>query len=287
MPIENIILSNDQRGITLLQSELKPGYVNRSADLILDNPGKVFITTGFYISKANTIETDGPPGAIAIGNALYKIGYQVIYITDSYSTSFIKEIRHKQSRLIEFPIMGVNESKEYALKLMEKEQPNLLIAIERPGSYIDDKYRNMRDEEFTKFTARIDQLFALHENTIGIGDGGNEIGMGNLFAKIQDNNIVKYPSTSKVSELIISSVSNWGGYGLVGALSIKTGKDLLPSPSQDSLLISKLVDMGAVDGISANNEYKVDGFTMKENSKVLINISDFVKPYLTQKPTET
>ena len=31
------------------------------------------------------------------------------------------------------------------------------------------------------------------------------------------------------SELVISSVSNWGGYGLVAALSRRSGRNLLPS----------------------------------------------------------
>ena len=41
--------------------------------------------TGFYILAAEAAETDGPPGAIVIGNALQSIGYEVVYVTDRYT----------------------------------------------------------------------------------------------------------------------------------------------------------------------------------------------------------
>jgi len=38
----------------------------------------------------------------------------------------------------------------------------------------------MADRDVTAFTAKIDALFESSIPSIGIGDGGNEIGMGNL-----------------------------------------------------------------------------------------------------------
>ena len=79
--IEDIILDHDKRGISELRNLVPQDFCKRSSDLILENPGKVFITTGFYILTAGAAETDGPPGAIAIGNALEKLGYEIVYIT--------------------------------------------------------------------------------------------------------------------------------------------------------------------------------------------------------------
>ena len=80
--IEKIILQDDTRGMATLYENIEKGFIERSTDLIMDKRGVVFITTGFYILSAKSSETDGPPGAIALGNALKKIGYKVVYVTD-------------------------------------------------------------------------------------------------------------------------------------------------------------------------------------------------------------
>ena len=89
---------------------------------------------------------------------------------------------------------------------------------------------------------------------------------------INSKTLVNFPAVSKVSELIISSVSNWGGYGLVGAISKMTNLNLLPSIQYAENLLIELVELGAVDGISGVHEYCVDGFNIKRNSKVLEQI---------------
>ena len=72
--IEEIILSSDTRGMSTLGKYLPDNYCEQAANLILQNPGPTIITTGFYILNGKMPETDGPPGAIAIGNALNSIG---------------------------------------------------------------------------------------------------------------------------------------------------------------------------------------------------------------------
>ena len=56
--------------------------------------------------------------------------------------------------------------------------------------------------------------------TIGIGDGGNEIGMGKVFERVAAN--VQYGSeiacTIASDYLISAGVSNWGGYALAKAI---------------------------------------------------------------------
>jgi hypothetical protein len=64
--------------------------------------------------------------------------------------------------------------------------------------------------------------------------------------------------------LVISSVSNWGGYGLVAAISRRIGRDLLPSVEWERDTVTTAVAHGAVDGMSFKHEHKVDGFTLEE-----------------------
>ena len=275
--IEDIILDHDKRGISELRNLMPQDFCKRSSDLILENPGKVFITTGFYILTAGAAETDGPPGAIAIGNALEKLGYEIVYITDEYAFDMMRECKSEKSRVIDFPIMDKPESEEYALELLSKENPSILLSIERCSAAQDDKYRNMRDLDITVNTARIDLLFNIHKTTIGIGDVGNEFGMGNVLDGVdKSDKLVSYPAVSTVNELIISSVSNWGGYGLISSLSMSTGKNVLPTIDEDMQIIRRIVDMGAVDGFSGEQTYKVDGFNLKENADALQRLHDIL-----------
>ena len=56
--------------MTSIYEKINKGYLERSVDLILENKGLVFISIGFYIFSAQSSETDGPPGAIALGETL-------------------------------------------------------------------------------------------------------------------------------------------------------------------------------------------------------------------------
>src|SRR5258705_140784 len=73
-----------------------------------------------------------------------------------------------------------------ARRLVGSERPTHLVAIERPGRARDGTYRNMRGADVSAWNARIDELFVRpgRVTTVGVGDGGNEIGMGNVRARL-------------------------------------------------------------------------------------------------------
>ncbi len=88
--IEDIILENDMRGVSELRGHVPVDFCSQAAQYILDHPGGVAIVTGFYILSAGKHETDGPPGAIAMGNALQALGRKVTYIADQHSTPMLR-----------------------------------------------------------------------------------------------------------------------------------------------------------------------------------------------------
>jgi hypothetical protein len=212
--IEDIVLDRDKRGISALRLHLPAGYVDEAAGLILDNPGTAIIVTGFYILWAGAAETDGPPGAIAIGDALRSVGYDIVYVADRYSAPIVEGLVRDGSRVIDFPIADDTESRKFAESVLQDVAPSVLISIERCGPSEDGKARNMRNVDITEFNAKTDYLFTGGVPSVGIGDGGNEIGMGNLASEIPTvPTLVEYPCVTRVTKLVITSVSNWGGYG--------------------------------------------------------------------------
>ena len=268
--IEDIILQQDKRGVAELRPHLPADFCRQAARYVLEHPGHTVIVTGYYITMSGGPETDGPAGAIAIGKALQELGRRVTYVTDSFTGPAMQELAGAGAEVVEFPIADVETSRAQAAQLLERLQPDLLLSIERSGRTRDETYLNMRDVDITPNTARVDYLFESAVPSVAIGDGGNEIGMGNLAEVIPSvERLPNNPSIVTVDRLIIASVSNWGGYGLVAALSQLSGKDLLPSVEHETGMLDRMVALGIVDGTTGESVPAVDGFTAAENGAVL------------------
>jgi hypothetical protein len=277
MSIEDIILAQDKRGISALRPYLSPHYCEDAARLILTHDGPVLIATGFYILQADRPETDGPLGALALGQALHRLGRQVIHVSDRYTTPLLQHLGGPAANVVSFPITDAAASRDYARQLLAMYQPALLIAIERCGLTAADTYLNMRGRDISATTARLDELFVLHPHSIGIGDGGNEIGMGNLADRIPAvASLPDQPALTRTAQLVIASVANWGAYGILTALSRLSGHNLLPTPDAESHALRKAVDFGAVDGTTSEAVYTVDGFSMAENASTLARLHDLL-----------
>ena len=267
--IEDIILSRDWRSMAELRPFLADDFCTQAARLILNSPGRALIATGFYITRAGASETDGPPGAYFIGRALQAMGFQVTYVSDHYSTPLFKGLV-APADVVEFPMADVETSEAFAVDLLEQLQPSLLIAIERCSFTTPGTYLNARGEDTSEYHAKLDYLFMHHDKTIGIGDGGNEIGMGNLTEQIvKVKALPNDPATTTVTELVVATVSNWGGYGLIAALSLLAGWDLLPSVEEEEDVIRAIVENGAIDAKAGKPVPAVDGFTLEENGQTL------------------
>ena len=273
MSIETIILTQDKRGIAALRPRLSLHYCTETAQFLLAHPGTVFIATGFYILNANAPETDGPLGALALGNALTALGRQVVYVSDMYTTPLLTHLAAPQAKIIDFPIADALTSRQYAAELLTRFDPAVLIAIERCGLTQADTYLNMRGRDISASTARLDELFLQHPYTVGIGDGGNEIGMGNLASYMPSvDTLPDLPATTRTTHLVIASVANWGAYGVVAALSALMNQNLLPPPAAETALIQQAVAFGAVDGTTGTRTPTVDGFSLAENEAVLARL---------------
>ena len=258
--IENIIMSHSNRGMPILRKHLPPNYCKEAAEYILSwEKGVIFITTGFYV--AGHAETDGPPGALTLCLILKKLGYIPVILTDKYCQNFFEKYDIK---VIYMDIKMENESKiNFIERTIKEYDPKGMISIERCGLNTENKYANMRNISINEHTAEIDLFFLNYYKkipTIGIGDGGNEIGMGNL-ENIIKNNLELIPCKIKVDKLIISSVSNWGGYGLAAYLCLLTkNKEFFESVEETiKNYIKYIVSIGSVDGVTHENKEKVDG----------------------------
>ncbi|MBE9514611.1 MAG: DUF4392 domain-containing protein [Chloroflexi bacterium] len=283
MTVEEIILSHDRRGISALRNHLPGDFCHDAAAFVLErgrhSQGPTIIVTGFYIARAQAPETDGPPGALAIGRALHTLGLEVIYITDKHTMPLLASDIVGKNEVIDFPLADDASSWRFAGHILADFKPSLLVSVERCGLNRNQKYLNMAGEDITAHTARIDYLFSGEKNSLGIGDGGNEVGMGNLARHIpRVETLPKNPALTPVARLIIASVSNWGAYGLVAALSRLVKRNLLPSVEWEKEMINEIVARGAVDGVSGQRRSSVDGFDLEQNAWALVELHRILAP---------
>ncbi len=257
--IENILLQHStQRNIHTLQKYLPQNFCEQAADAILAHPGNVLITTGFWV--AGTCETDGPVGAIVLADVLKASGSNPVFVTDLFCAEILRACR--EHRVKEFPITSHAESQDIARSILKQERPSLLISIERCGMSKDHRYYNMRNLDISAHTAKIDYLFQEFPESIGIGDGGNEIGMGNFVEEIQAEKLPVAPCVTKVRHLVIATISNWAAYGITAYLSQKTQQDLMQCVTVRTIL-AQLVKLGVVDGVTKQPDLSVDGFPLE------------------------
>lgn len=261
-----------ERGVAAL---FLPGELGRAAAL-LHGARHVALVTGFPVRSAGVDETDGPPGAAALAGALLALGRRVTHVTDSRGAPLLRALGCAPLELLALdPKAPASERAARAADWLDRARPDALVAIERPGRAADGEYRNMRGEEITDQTSALDELFLAAPGraipTVGVGDGGNEVGMGRVQARVQAaiHAGARIASVVPVEHLVVAGVSTWGAWGLVAALSRLAGRDLLPPAAEVQAGLAALVAAGARDGVTARAEPTIDGLPLAASLEVL------------------
>ena len=266
--IENALVARNPRGMKTLQRALEPGYCLRAARLLRNIKGTVLIGTGFPV--VDTFETDGPVGAIALYDCLEYLGATpVIVCGPPMSTALATAYRVHEIKV------GPHDQREQeALQALDKYQPALVLSIERPGQAVDGNYYNMRGEDISARAACFDTYLKRCQcPSIAIGDGGNEIGMGNVKEALRQLDI-KAAHTC-CDELIVADVSNWGAYGIIAFLGMWRNEDLL-GEIKPLKILQYLSDLGSVDGVTRRNELTEDGLSPDEGATLLLQLRRLV-----------
>lgn len=255
------------------------------------------ILTGFYIPTGTppAFETDGPLGVAFLTRAFLPLGAEVIISTDhplrpvfAHAGIDDPECHHAVAMIPPATVSDerlMNDPK--ALRLV---QPTHVISVERCGPTADGRCYSMRGRDITEeceVSHRIVELYPRIDptiRTIGIGDGGNEIGMG----KIPHETVVKnIPNGDLIhcrvptDHLIVAGVSNWGAYALAAGVFVLRGVKPPPDlfdPDREREILEVMVREGPlVDGVTGQQTATVDGLTWEEYVKPLIRIGELLK----------
>jgi D-glutamate cyclase len=234
---------------------------------------RVLIVTGFLVAEG-TPETDGPPGAAVLGRALRQLGARVRYTSDSLALPPLEASLRALGEPVE--VFAYPDGGDAARDVLARERPTHLIAIERPGRGRSGDYLNARGVSVAVWNRPLDEMFlrarrARRPVTIGVGDGGNEIGMGSVHVRLKREGplMARIASVVTVDHLVVAGVSNWGAYGIAAQLGRLTGQALVHTPAEERKLIDACVGAGAADGLTRRREPTVDALDADTHAAVV------------------
>jgi hypothetical protein len=277
----------------------------------------ILIATGWpdrpHISPA-IAETDGPPGAALLGRALHRgikavpfflieedlvspmrivaqsAGFRMLSADEALAAAQSPAALHA-STVLRFPT-DPEQAKEETITLLEQYKPSAVIAIEKGGMNEKEVIHTSRGHNTTEHMAKADFLVGEAKRrgilTIGIGDGGNEIGMGNIREVIRKHlpfgDQCRCPCGSgiapvnEVDVLVAATVSNWGAYGIAACLAILS-KDpsVFHDASVERWVLEHASNAGFIDGISGFVEPGADGLPSEVHCHLVALLEGIVR----------
>jgi D-glutamate cyclase len=281
---------------------------------IVEPGDAILIATGFpsrSFLRGGITETDGPVGAAVLGRAIEQCLHAVpIFLAEPRLTHYLESCAVASGLLvadldralgskrgqpqaaacavIPFPAEDA-EAMSSARALLGRTRPAAVVSIELPGRNTDGRYHTAKGREIDgSFVMKADTLFAEAQQrtilSIGIGDNGNEVGMGSIRDEILSLSLIaeRYAAATAADILITATNSNWGAYALAACLALVTGDTELLSSIDIVRIIQVCAQDGAIDGISSRPEPRVDGTTAEMNAWIVALMHAIVEAALGQ-----
>ncbi|MEO0835739.1 MAG: glutamate cyclase domain-containing protein [Cyanobacteria bacterium J06642_3] len=292
--IENICGRDIGNKIEPLMEAAKGGLWSAARSIASHPSPHVAIMTGFFVPRGNppAAETDGPIGCAHLAAGLLRVGIPVRLVTDPLCLNAVKVAAVAAGISANVPVdvvpVDAISTEDPAVASIvnswrSAEAPvSHVIAIERAGPGYDGIVWNMIGQDITADTAPLHLLFTLDGViSIGIGDAGNELGMGSLSPDIIAQGVstgAKIACSVPCDHLMVCGVSNWGAIGLLTAIALlkpEWESQLMAglTLAMDQHILTKLVYEGpAVDGDTGVQGLTIETFPWEYHGKVLREI---------------
>lgn len=242
----------------------------------------VLICTGFFDPPSMIDESDGPVGAVHLARALCvafdatpvfltevanmarmeklvaSVGLEVLDIDIARTTPF-------KAAVLPIPIDHARAKAE-AERVMTAYKPVAMVSIEKPAPSKAGRYHTGVGLDVTDTLGKVDHFVdAAHAAgtlTIGIGDGGNEVGLGNILDQVIE--IVpggdKIGAATKCDILVVASIANWGSYAIEACIAAALHKpEVLHALADERRVVDGSVMAGFIDPATGIPNGWIDG----------------------------
>jgi hypothetical protein len=273
------------------------------AESILDQPGgRIGLVTGIVDEHLPQGEIDGPVGAAVLGRALSLVGYPVSFFIEEPIIQVVRAVC-EALQWSDYKVINTSRLKNDQALDREADAIDIAVAIEKLGVNRKGVRHSIKGTPLPASgepspDRMIERLNTLGKATIGIGDGGNEIGCGKLYDYARQ--VVPYGAdcgcpchggivtTTGTTYLLPAAVSNWGAYGIATAVALISDRDdVLLRPEEELTILEAALDAGCLDGGTGFREPAQDGVPAQA-SAALVSLLDtivsqskrtFVRPY--------
>jgi hypothetical protein len=296
----------------------------RAAELLNErvHPGAtVILLTGLILPGHHPHgETDGPLGAAVLARALaLGLSARVLVAIEPELTGLMTEllkvagldvITEAELATTDDPrrpiatVSGLSRSRPEALaqasSWIEGCHASAVVAIEKAGPNAQGVYHMVGGTDITDTCAKGEAVFAEASARgllrIGIGDRGNELGMGPIAQVTQRvlpfGRDCKCPCHGGVADETLADlavpavISNWGAYGIVTCLAaMKERPDLLHSAEMERRLLETAISAGAIDGMSGSARLAVDGIGLETSVGIVELLSEIYRAQSVRDPS--
>lgn len=275
------------------------------------NPGdRVLIVTGAgappYLPAG---ETDGPLGAVAIAHALdLGLGAKPVFLSEARNLAPVaataeaaglsvlpEELFAKRpAAALCIPLaLEPEDVKGQAEALVAEHRPAAVVFVEKGGPNARGRFHTItgmgRDRTvMASADALAEAAAAAGVLTVGIGDGGNEIGFGRVpeaVAAIQEfgrqcrcgcgGGIGTVVATDV---LVVAAISNWAGYAIAAGISLASGRpEALHDLTVEADMLAACARAGAVDGLNGRQMKGVDGTSAETQIAIMTMIRNIAE----------
>lgn len=262
-----------------------------AARMLTRAPCRIAIVTGAAVPNHMPVgENDGPFGAVVLAGALTKIGHTVTIYTDPDALPPIAMLAERAGLKIDVLPLKLGDTKQQEGIAASHD---LFIAIERLGGNRNGEIYGVTGVSRSSHRANVDTIFKtatkLGKPTLGIGDGGNEIGFGKVHAELEKRlpehtMAAKTPCGGGVFSVVptdilaVGTSSNIGAYGVVAAIALLKGDaSLCHTPEEEFALHHVGVGLGLVDGGGGDRIPWCDGIPADANAALVRLMQNIVE----------
>ena len=252
---------------------------------ILAKPGcSVALVTGTY----NPVhfpggESDGPIGAVVMGRALSQLGYGVTFCVETEIIPAVKRLAEVAGSPGDFEGLELGREDGHA-HLADRFDG--AIFIEKIGTNRKGVHHTSSgmasDSDDSPVYGLVDGMARRGEFTIGLGDGGNEVGFGKICDYVRE--VVRYgaecrcpcgggiATTVETKILFPASISNWAAYSIIAAIAlIRNDASLLHTPEKERELLEFAPSVGCYEGTLGEGVPGIDSVDV-EGSAAMVQL---------------
>jgi hypothetical protein len=274
---------------------------------------RVLFLTGFLIRELGRPETDGPVGAAALARALCEgLGAVPVSVAEPECAAAI-EASFAAAGLVPMSVDRLGKPRygcavlpftkdeqdagRAANDLLDRLSPAAVVAVERPAANRKGRYHGGGGFDISDFTSKTDALFAVAKArgiaTIGVGDLGNELGMGVIAEEVRElvphGERCSCPCEGGIAAVlpadvaVVANIANWGAYGIAACLAGRLGRvRLAHSPEDERRMVRACVEAGAVDPVTGTLRELVDGTGLEANASLVELLRSTVEIAITE-----